>query len=168
MDADAIARKVFERIRDLPYRVTEFAGDDCPNCFNKGTRLMHELGVMGYTVRGQTAEIRWEDCPLPRKIIELHPKDILATHFYIEIEQNGVWRALDPTWDKGLAKIGCPIAEWDGKNSPAFPIVKKFTQEEQVAYLEMTGTSEFIDDYYNRTGDFLRKANEWFASQRLK
>lgn len=166
MIADEIAKEIFENIRDLPYRVTEFVGDDCPNCFNKGTKLMHELGVMGYAVRGQTAEIRWEDTPLPKEIVALHPKDILATHFYIEIEQNGIWRALDATWDKALEKIGCPIAEWDGRNSPAFPLVKKYTLEEQAAYLELCKNPAFINDYYDRAGDFLRKANQWFAQVR--
>jgi len=159
---ESMARSVFEDIRDQPYRVSEFIGDRAANCSTKGKQLLESLGSLGYTVRGRVAEMQWENTLIPKEVVSLYPADLLATHFFVEVEVNGTWRCLDPSWDKGLEIIGFPIATWEGDNCPGFTLGKVYEFEEQAQYLSLWHDPNYATEYFDRAGGFLRAANAWF------
>ena len=165
---DSMARKVFEDIRDQPYRVSEFIDDQAANCALKGKQLLERLGSLGYAVRGRVAEMQWENTLLPKEIVSLYPADLLATHFFIEVEEDGAWRCLDPSWDRGLEIAGFPIATWDGKNCPGFTLGKVYEFEEQAKYLNLCNDSSYASEYFVKARVFLQATNAWLEKIRRR
>lgn len=157
------AKQIFESIRDIPYRLPEFMGDEAPQCAYKSYRLIKELLSIGYQCRAKIAEMDWSQTRFPLDIISLYPSDILPTHMYVEIFENNVRRPLDASWDIGLAQAGFPIAEFNGTNSPGLPLVRVFTLAEQEEYLEGWNDQARIADYFERAIPFHKAVNEWLA-----
>ncbi|MAS87800.1 MAG: hypothetical protein CMH30_07490 [Micavibrio sp.] len=161
MDRYTKARKIFEEIRDRPYRVMVTADDTAQNCYIKNKELLEELGMLGFGVRGRFCEMDWNDTPLPKDLVKLYPEDLLATHFYIEIEENGNWRALDASWNKELEERGFPICTWEGDNPIGLKVKKLYNFDEQTAYLEEASKDEIVEDYFTRAAPFLKALNKW-------
>lgn len=160
------AQEIFEDIRGRPYRVAEEWSVAADNCYLKGVELLQRLGALGYSVRGRVGETAWDRRLVPQDILDLYPQEFLVTHFYVEAEIDGTWRALDPSLDPGLAKAGFRFAEWDGTNAPCFAITKVYTQQENIAYTSQWNDPAYAKLYFERAGEFLRKLNAWFDSIR--
>ena len=160
------AKQIFEHIRDIPYRLPEFLGDEAPQCAAKSEMLIKELSALGYEVRTRIAEMNWADTLFPKEIVKLYPKDITATHMFVEIFEEGIWRALDGSWDSGLKQAGFPIAEFDGKNSPGIKLVRLYDFQEQEQCLNYWSDPEKIKAYFERVGDFAKATNKWFEEVR--
>lgn len=167
MFPDCVSDVIFTAIRDLPYRVPERVDDDQAwNCLSKNRLLMNELKALGHNVRDRIGLMSWESTPTPRDIVALYPADIPATHYFLEIEKDGHWRALDASWDKDLEKAGFPIAEFGGRRCPGIKTERVFTQTEQDAYLKEWSSPSRIADYFQRAGPFLRALNAWLKDVR--
>lgn len=160
------ARVIFERIRDIPYRLPEFSGDEAPQCAYKSYRLKQELENLGYEVTVCVAEMDWSKTLFPKPVIDLYPVHIVPTHMYLNILEDGVWRPLDASWDKNLGHAGFPIAEFDGCNSPGLPLVKIYNSQEQETCLKYWSEPDHIKAYFLAAGLFLEAANKWLASIR--
>lgn len=162
------APAIFEKIRDLPYRVATSARDtNAFNCVYKNGKLIEQLGILGHTVRGRIGEMRWQDTPLPANIIALYPSDITATHFFAEMEVDGTWYPLDASWDKDLHKAGFPLCTWHNMQAPALPLVRVYDFHEQAQCLQYWSDQNNIDDYFNRARDFLNAFNHWLKVVRM-
>lgn len=165
-DLNDFGRVIFEGIRDMPYRLPEFPGDEAPNCALKGKLLLERLGTIGFAVRGRLVGMDWRDTPLPEDILSLYPPDIAPTHFYVEALINDTWCALDPSWDIGLKKAGFSIATFAGDNAPGLPVHQVFQVKEQANFFATWSKAERIDDYFVKASAFLRAANRWFEDVR--
>lgn len=163
---ECMAKAIFEEVRDQPYRVSEFIGDPAFNCSFKGKQLLEQLGALGLPVRGRVAEMLWENTLIPKEIVSLYPKEILATHFFVEIQEDDIWRPLDPSWDKALEKAGFAIATWKGENTPAFPLEKVYEPEEQASYIKFWKNHEYAENYYAKANRFLKAVNVWLKEVR--
>lgn len=164
--SDEAARAIFLEIRERPYRVMQSLDDvDAPNCYIKNRELLQRLGVLGYTVRGRVAPFHWEDIKVPADVWALYPGDLNDTHFYVEILQDGQWRALDSSFDSALEKHGFDVCSWEN-GKICFPITRVFSDEEQIAYVEKWFKADLALNYFARAGVFLKHVNAWLASLR--
>ncbi len=162
----AVARRIFEEIRERPYAVSVEAGVAANNCYYKGIELLQRLGCLGYAVRGCTAETFWDETLIPPEIHKLYPPKHLVTHFYVEAEIDGAWRILDPSFDPVLEKAGFRIGQWDSRTIACFTLTKIYDQKEQIAYTEMWNDPVYAVSYFLEAGPFLRAFNTWLDGVR--
>lgn len=158
---DTRAITLFKEIQSRPYSLSAQPGEPSNNCYFKGIELLQKLGIMGYTVRGRVGETYWNPAIFGEAITQLLPADILTTHFYCEIYQNGQWRIIDPSFQPSLAPSGLTIGSWDGGES-CFPITKLYTQAESLAYQEQWFDSAYQDDFFTRGGACWAALSQWF------
>ncbi len=161
-----VAKKVFERIRNQPYLVTTEQGEVAPNCFFKGCQLIHELSILGYGVRGRTAEMDWTRTPLPLEILDLIPDDILQLHFFPEVLIENEWRMLDPSIDPATARIGFHMNEFDKRKQECFKLTKVYELEEQIVVFNRISQPSYQKHYFERTRPFLLAVNAWLVRER--
>lgn len=161
---DAEAQALFEAIRDVPYRLAEAPGELAANCYVKNTFLSGGLRELGYEIREVLTEMRWEDTKFPQNIADLWPKDVIATHFYLEIQENGVWRPLDASWDRDLASKNFDIPQFNGDNCPCIPALQLFTPQEHADYMATFADPAVLAAYMAQTLPFVKAANLWLAS----
>ncbi|MGE3771048.1 MAG: hypothetical protein AB7G06_08885 [Bdellovibrionales bacterium] len=166
MDHSA-ARKVFEEIQARPYGLSIAYNAPANNCYFKGVELLQRLGVLGYAVRGRVGDTSWDAAIVPKHIMDLLPPDIKTTHFFVEAMIDGEWRALDPSLQPSLGKLGFAIGSWDnGKH--CFPITKLYTQEESIAYQAEWFNEEKSRDFFERGAACWRALNAWFQEMAIK
>lgn len=160
---DSWAKNIFLEIQERPYDCLPLTpNDDCNNCFYKGRELIQRLAILGYTVRGRVAETTWHTDIIPTEISNLLPKNILVTHFYTEIYQDGKWRIIDPSFQPSLEKYGFTIGSWDNGES-CFPLIKIYSQEESIAYQKMWFNEDYQKEFFGKGGACWKALNEWFA-----
>ncbi|MBI1326550.1 MAG: hypothetical protein GC136_02805 [Alphaproteobacteria bacterium] len=163
-----IAAKIFEDIRDRPYRVALSGEKPADNCYFKGTELIRLLTTLGYTVRARVGEIDWHDGPYPADVLALLDTSVLFTHFYPEIMMDdGNWFVLDPSWNKNFAqKYNLPFSEFGAANMPCFRIKKLYEPDEQAPYAwGWLSDKKVIEDYMAKTGAFFAALNGWLERE---
>lgn len=160
----SLAKAAFEEIQARPYGLSDKPGEVSNNCYFKGIELLQRLGIMGYTVRGRIGEMRWPSELLPAHIMALLPKDVLSTHFFVEIYQDGKWRILDPSFQPALEKCGLPICTW-GNGVCCCDITKLYTQEESLAYQANWFDPDYQKNFFKKAGPFWKALNTWFQKQ---
>jgi hypothetical protein len=159
----SLAKDIFLEIQARPYTcLPESTEETCNNCFCKGRELIQRLAILGYTVRGRVAETTWNTDTIPKEISDLLPNDILVTHFFAEIYQDGEWRIIDPSFQPSLEKHGLTIGAWNNGKS-CFPLIKIYTQEESIAYQKMWFDPEYQKDFFERGGACWNALNKWFS-----
>lgn len=158
------AISIFKEIQNRPYRVSTRPNVAADDCFPKGIELIQRLGMLGYAVRGRICETFWDEAIFPREIVALHPKDILCTHFFVELEMDGEWKILDPSFPPTMKRLGCSIGSFSGTPAPCFPVTRLYTQEENIRYQQLWESPTCIEDYFTRCGDFLSRLNAWLES----
>jgi hypothetical protein len=157
----SLAKTIFEEIRERPYSVSESADSVCNNCYYKGMELLQRLGALGYIVRGRLGETYWDSKIIPQEIVDLYPTEFPCLHFFVEINDNEIWRYLDPSIESGLAKYGFPVADWDGSNAPCFPITKLYSQEEVLRFFKTWEDPAYVSAYFDRASPFFIRFNQW-------
>jgi hypothetical protein len=162
LDREKIARKIFEEIRDRPYRVALYP-DAADNCFYKGTEVIQKLTSCGYEMRARVGEFYWEDTPCPKEIVDLHPENEAALHFYPEIYHDGAWKILDPSFNRVFSeKTGLPYSEFGEENEPCFPMEKLYNAAQQAEYTwKWVSNPQMMDNYMAENHDFLYALNLW-------
>lgn len=158
------AISIFKEIQNRPYRLPTRPDLSVNNCFSKGIELIQRLGVLGYAVRGRICETFWDEAIFPREIVALHPDDTPCTHFFVELETDGVWRILDSTFPPAMAKLGCTIGNFSGTPTPCFPVVKLYTQEESIRFQERWEDPAEAHAWLLHCFAFLTQMNEWLES----
>jgi hypothetical protein len=166
LDQHKEAQSIFYEIQARPYAVSEMVGKPANNCYFKGIELLQRLGVLGYAVRGRTGETFWDKALIPDEISSLYPKQHLVTHFFVEVEIDGVWWALDPTIDPALEKNGFQVGKWDESRTLCFPITKLYNHTEQIAYATQWNDPAYAQSYFADAGLFLKRLNGWLSTVR--
>ena len=162
-----VAKNVFERIREQPYLVSTEQGQVAPNCFFKGCQLINDLSVLGYGVRGRTAEMDWTRTPLPTEITDLILDDVLQLHFYPEVLIDGEWRILDPSIDPETAKLGFKMVEFENEEGKCcFATSNVCSLEEQIVMFNKISEPAYLEHYFSRSRLFLEAINKWLIEQR--
>jgi hypothetical protein len=156
------AQNLFKEIQSRPYSLSLSADEASNNCFFKGSELLQQLGIMGYTVRGRVAETYWDPKIFGKEITSLLPENMLVTHFYTEIFLDDKWRILDPSFQPSLASKGLTIGSWENGLS-CFPIAKLYTQEESLAYQAQWFEQEYQDKFFLDGNDCWKALKKWFS-----
>jgi len=158
--------KEFEMVRDIPYRIALTLEEQSDDCLGKAMMLFEILRNRGYEARYRVCKIRWSSLNLPEEITSL-PHNDDCSHAYLEVKIGGVWKIIDPTWDKGLAKI-FHINEWDGEsdNEVAIPCLECLSPEDSERHIKNITTREAIIADLNESGEFYKAFNNWLEKYR--
>jgi len=155
------AQAIFTEIQSRPYRLSLCPGEASANCYFKGIELLQKLGILGYEVRGRVGETYWDPNIVPADIVALLPTDILVTHFFVEANIDGRWRALDPSFPAAWARHGFTIGSWENGKT-CFPITRLYIQQESLDYQEKWFDPAYQKDFFERGGPCWRALNQWF------
>ncbi|HEU0117500.1 MAG TPA: hypothetical protein VFR09_02600 [Alphaproteobacteria bacterium] len=163
--------KLFQFIRDIPYRIALSQDEQDYSCAAKTPMLQKMLSTVGLKSRRICCQFEWKSFGLPEDIL----KQAIATecgHEYLEvyIPENDKWVAADPTWDSKINSTGLPIAEWDGMNPTALAIkpTKVFSPEESAKINEEVenASKEAWNTFFEENRIFFRSLNAWFERHR--
>ena len=157
--------RIFEKIRDVPYRIPLTLKEEDNCCSGKHEKLYKILIQEGYDVRYKVCVFLWESMNLPENLKNIpHEKD--CTHTYLEINIDGDWKILDATWDVGLEGI-FHVNRWDGKSDTEIAVkpIKIFDSDKS---LEIVNSQD--DDVISKdlkiNGKFYKVFNEWLQKNR--
>jgi hypothetical protein len=158
-------QQIFDEIRNRPYAWSVAPGEPSNNCYFKGIELLQRLGILGYAVRGRIGET-FLDERVPQEIRRLYPTDIPLTHFWIEVDIDGAWRAMDPSYDPPLASVGFQVNEWNSGKT-CFEITRTYTQEESLAYQAEWSKPECAQQYFKAIAPCAHALNKWYETARI-
>lgn len=161
-----LARRIFEEIRERPYQVPTRPGEVAWECSAKAQELVKELAILGYDTRIRIADMDWYDSPIPRDILDLHPKDRPTTHFYPEVLIDGAWRLIDPSIDSALVEKGFRLVGFEGDPRSCFTITRVYNSAEQLAFAGLWTDPAFVEQYFRDVSPFLRAVHDWFEQVR--
>ena len=117
--------ELFEEVQAIPYKcraenatVGINTNLSYANCSQKRNLLRQTLGLVGSEFRDLNAIFDWSDLPIPRDILRiLKYSGTLQKHHLLEVNIDGSYLKVDPTWNLELENIGFPVTKnWDGKN----------------------------------------------------
>ncbi len=158
--------KIFEEVRDIPYRIPLSASEKNVSCSGKAKKLKVLLEQEGYPARYRVCEFRWSDVQnIPTDVHALpHADD--STHVYVEVLIDGIWVKVDPTWDRMLATI-FPVAVWDGRHDTRIAVkpIVVYGIEESRQIME-DESADAIEKDLAINSEFYRALNDWLLRVR--
>ena len=158
--------KIFESVRDIPYRIPLSLEEEDNCCSGKHEKLLRILKERGYEVRYRVCVFLWSSLSLPKDLKKISHSG-KSSHIYLEIKLDGVWRILDATWDKGLKGL-FHVSEWDGKSNTEIAVkpVKIFSAEETTKVVKMENDEISIKRDLEANGKFYEAFNKWLEKNR--
>lgn len=158
--------KLFECIRDIPYRIPLNSSEEDHCCNGKTRQLKALLEKEGLTIRYRVCTFDWSALGVPDDILELSNKEV-PTHVFLEVNLNGKWIQIDPTWDKDLKKA-LPIAKWDGATSTEIAVepIEMFSTEESKEIMASCDPAVQDDEVEYENREFNIALNKWFEQNR--
>ncbi|MBT3404575.1 transglutaminase domain-containing protein [archaeon] len=138
--------KVFEKIRDIPYHISESVEDQGFRCWDKNRLLLNEFKKLGYEARLIVTKFSWDKQSLPKDLVLQAPANH-DVHPFVEIKIKGEWIRVDATLDKGFSNFN----KWDGETDTSISINYDLicTPEESMEL--------------NKKEDWSSKGEEWFV-----
>lgn len=160
--------KIFEDIRDIPFRIPLASDEPNCDCTGKSILLKKQLEKIGVEARFGVCWFYWDDLKLPEEISSIpHDKD--CTHTFVEIFMDNRWIKLDPSWDIALG-VKFTIAHFDGSRDTALMVkpIEFFTPEKSAEIInnQINDTCEVIANDLERNGAFYRALNIYLESIR--
>ena len=158
--------EIFNKIRDIPYRIPLKWGEEDNCCSGKSEKLFDLLTKEGYEVRYRVCVFLWESINLPEELQKIpHDKD--CTHTFLEIKIDGEWKVLDSSWDKGLKNL-FHVNEWDGKSNTQTAVKPiKILSPEKSLEIVNEQDEEVITKDLEINGEFYKAFNEWLEKNRV-
>jgi hypothetical protein len=162
--------KIFNQVRDIPYRIPLTLQETDYCCSGKSVILKSKLEKIGLKVRFAVGCFYWSSFILPDLVVDIsHDKD--CTHTWIEVYLNNVWVKLDSSWDRALNTV-FPIAQFDGKHDTilAVKIEDYFSQEKSEKIMnnqEKSESEELIQDL-EKNAKFYEAFNNYLEETRNK
>jgi len=158
--------EIFNKIRDIPYRIPLKWGEEDNCCSGKSEKLFDLLTKEGYEVRYRVCVFLWESIKLPEELQKIsHDKD--CTHTFLEIKIDGEWKVLDSSWDKGLKNL-FHVNEWDGKSDTQTAVKPiKILSPEKSLEIVNEQDEEVVTKDLEINGEFYKAFNEWLEKNRV-
>ena len=166
-------KRIFEEVRDLPYRIPLEYNEPDYACEGKYKMFMKLADRYNIKARPLVFEYQWTSLNLPRKLLKYTlEEDVLHICPEVYIEERGIWVPADPTWDIKLKNKhnGIYVNEWDGESPTRLsaPPTRICTPEESLeSSLEEMTKGEFDEDL-KQNGGFYKAFNEWLEELRDK
>lgn len=160
--------KLFEEVRDMPYRIPLAIGEEDVCCSGKARKLKNILENKGLQVRYRVCEFKWSDM----EVLPSHVRDVShddrSTHVYLEVFVEGKWIKIDPTWDQGLSSI-FPVAHWDGIHDTQVAVKEIVVYDPEKSRQIMDNESDEVAKKDLETnGKFYGAFNEWLEDIRIR
>jgi len=168
---------VFERVRDIPYAVTQETQDGVSgptemlrlnrgSCQPKHLLLGEMFERLNLTVFYLVYRFRWHTLfDYPTEIMKLAKRMPEARHLCLKVEIGDELALVDATADPPLAKIGFPVNEyWDGYSSLELPFVPEDEGEIYHPSERIVTAPRLFPDVET---DFFRALNEFLDKARL-
>ena len=154
--------KIFNSVRDIPYRLSLSLDEEDHCCLGKHTILYNLLKEKGCEVRYQICDFLWSSLNFPKEVKEI-PHEDPCGHLYLEIKIKNKWKVLDATWDKGLEDI-LPVNYWDGKSETKIGV--KPTRIYKPCIVEERADKATFKKEMEINGEFYKAFNEWLEKKR--
>jgi hypothetical protein len=114
--------KIFEKIQNIPYKVSKFDKNQIKekikfgDCRHKSTLLYNLLKKKDFEVKKVKVIFDWRDLPIPKEILSnLKESSTIWDHDSLSVKINNKWIKVDCTWDLTLEKVGFSITKnWNG------------------------------------------------------
>jgi len=133
LDPLAARIRLFERVRDLPFRYPasrdprEVLAQGGGSCSGKHNLLGELYRHAGLPVRHMLCTHRFNESQMafPDAMNGLLQKnEIVDVHDYLQVQVDGEWLDVDATWPASLHDFGVPATEeWDGRSSMVLSVV---------------------------------------------
>ncbi|MCK4554477.1 hypothetical protein KAU19_06005 [Candidatus Parcubacteria bacterium] len=158
--------KIFNSIRDIPYKIPLSLGDKAIDCDKKHKKLFDLLIRQGLKVRFRICVFLWSELNIPAKILKI-PHIDKCEHLYLEVFINDQWTTLDVTWDIGLKNI-FKVNEWNGKSNTALAVkpIKIYGPQENKKLSHTETKESFLEDI-RTSGSFYKAFNKWLEKNRI-
>lgn len=157
----------FEQVREIPYKLPLTVQEVKYNCTGKCQKLKNMLEDLGYDVRYRVCAFSWSDLPLPKNVLS-QLDDVNSTHVYLEVNVDGVWVNVDPSWDSNLGNV-LTTCNWDGKHSTKIAVPIKEYYDEAESKKIMNGiTYDVIQKSIDENKEFFQEFNKWLETIRGK
>lgn len=164
-------RKIFEKVRDDPFKIPTGWGEVINTCYGKNLYLCKKLEEMGYRTRLMVAATSWTSifdylsqrdpsiALMLDDLRQLHHMDD-TFHVYAKVFVDGKLVVVDTTFDKPLTPT-FPLIEWDGSRSSglAVPVTKKFDAQESRKMLSDKGAMNAFENELLTNTDFYKGIN---------
>lgn len=158
--------KLFNAVRDLPYRI---AGQERDSSCVAKTKLLGELFTrLGLFCKVTVCDVMWSDTGIPLKLLAKAPRPTFQHYFLqIFIPETKTWVNVDAAWDSLMNKR-FPVNIWDGLSNT------------RLAY-EGTNLRKALDEQgnpltpwsmrfrnFDPTDEFTKELNKWYSRNRRK
>ncbi len=151
--------RLFKRVQNIPYFLfrhrdsKELFSLKKGGCAEKAIWLGNKLQKMDIPVRYYLIKFKWEDLPIPKKIIKLKKKGP-DRHLALKAKVNNKWIWIDPTWDPGLEKGGFPVTKnWNGKTNTKLAVrplkIEEFEPNDP-SNIELTEFTRILNKYLDK------------------
>ena len=151
--------KIFNRIRDIPYKIPVSLKEKDFCCSGKHKLLKEFLEKEGYKVRYRVVSFKWSSLNLPLEVKNISHENI-CTHVYLEILINTNWVNMDATWDPMLKNI-FTINQWNRNvNNIAVQIIEKFYIKKSQEIMKRE-TEDCITEDLKINGKFYKAFNNF-------
>jgi hypothetical protein len=159
--------KIFETVRDIPYKIPLSLDEEDTCCSGKHKLLKDLLTKQGFKVRYRVCSFVWSSMNLPDKVSRI-PHDENSQHIWLEVLIDNRWVTVDATWDIGIKKI-FHVNEWDGQSDTEIAVqpLEVFTPERSASIIENESDEDILNDL-RINKDFYEAFNNWLAEQRIK
>ncbi len=159
--------KIFNSIRDIPYKIPLSFADKSVDCDKKHRKLYKSLEKEGIKVRFRVCVFLWSDLSIPKYILKIPHQD-KCEHLYIEAFVNKKWITLDATWDIGLKNI-FDVNIWDGKSNTNIGVkpIEIYKPQKNKKLLHNQTKENFLKDIRD-SGKFYKTFNKWLETERKK
>jgi len=159
-------KEIFERVRDIPFRIPTRFGEQDFSCTGKCKILYDRLLGVNQLACYRVCSFLWDDLPLP-DYLRRTPHDEECTHVYMEVFLGDRCVRVDPTWDKKLGKV-FGISQWDGESDTVIAVkpTRVLSLEEGLDLIADDYTKDAIERDLVKNGQFYGAFNSWLEKIR--
>ncbi len=161
-------KRIFEYVRDIPYRIRLNYSEPNYICDGKYKMFVGLAKKYGIKTRPVVCDTAWGLLELPEEIRNIPHDDNDIAHIYpkVYIPEKEIWvPVVDSTWDIRLKgkHTAIHVNEWDGYSTtiPGFPSVKTYNLKDSTRFAKEELTEEEFEEDMKENGRFYEAFNNW-------
>lgn len=158
--------KIFETVRDMPYRIP-LNLKEADFCCSGKHKILKDLFIeQGLEIRYRVCSFSWSSINLPEKVRNISHGDY-STYVYLEVLIDGKWIVVDATWDKEIEDV-LHVNEWDGKTDTKIAVnpLEIFSLDKSEGIMNGESDEKILNDL-KINGKFYEAFNNWLEEVRI-